>query len=119
MKDEFANNLRAMMKRQNKTAKDLGNDTRLNYRTIEGWLDARKAIPRADDAVTVAHALSTTVEYLVTGQELSGLSPRLAAIARNLAHLPEVDIEEIETLIDLKISRQDKQEAPDELQQNA
>jgi len=56
---------------------------------------------------------------LVTGQERSGLSSRLITIARDLARLPEEDIEEIEALVDLKISRQDTQEAADEVTENA
>ena len=79
----------------------------------------RKSFPTADVLFGIAKALDVSIEYLITGQEPSGLPPRLAALSRELARLPEEDIEEIETLVDLKISRQEKQEAPDEIQQNA
>lgn len=76
---------------------------------------------RAGDQVPVSPSSTRTVlplgslPGLVTGQERSGLF----TIARNLARLQEEDIEEIEALVDLKISRQDKQEAVDEVQENA
>lgn len=36
--------------------------------TISGWRST-KVLPRADDAVKIASALNTTVEFLVTGEE--------------------------------------------------
>jgi transcriptional regulator with XRE-family HTH domain len=54
--------------------------------TVSGWHreGAKHTIPRADFAVIIAKILKTSVEYLVTGEEIKvpGLSPEALEIAR-------------------------------------
>jgi transcriptional regulator with XRE-family HTH domain len=54
--------------------------------TVSGWHreGAKHTIPRADYVVIIAEILGTTVEYLVTGEEIKvpGLSPEALKIAR-------------------------------------
>jgi transcriptional regulator with XRE-family HTH domain len=56
--------------------------TDIKQSTLSTWR-ADKTYPRADDAVRIANALQTTVEYLVTGSDkaLSPLDPSALEIA--------------------------------------
>jgi hypothetical protein len=66
------------------TAKDLPVilKTGIKQPTLSTWR-VQKTYPRADDAVKIAEALQTTVEYLVTGTDniLSRLDPAAVDIA--------------------------------------
>jgi transcriptional regulator with XRE-family HTH domain len=56
--------------------------TGIKQSTLSVWR-IRKTYPRADDAVRIAEALDTTVEYLVTGADktLSPLKPAAVELA--------------------------------------
>lgn len=54
-------------------------------------------LPRADDAVKIATALHTTVEYLVTGEDLALLSPQEYQIYRRASKWRRV-IDDLEIL---------------------
>ena len=62
--------------------------TDIKQSTLSTWR-AEKTYPRADDAVKIAAALQTTVEYLVTGSDkaLSPLDPVALEIALTAAKL--------------------------------
>jgi hypothetical protein len=62
--------------------------TDIKQSTLSTWR-TEKTYPRADDAVKIAAALSTTVEYLVTGsaKALSPLAPAALEIALTAAKL--------------------------------
>jgi transcriptional regulator with XRE-family HTH domain len=62
--------------------------TDIKQSTLSTWR-TEKTYPRADDAVKIAAALSTTVEYLVTGsgKALSPLDPAALEIALTTAKL--------------------------------
>lgn len=72
--------------------------------TISGWR-SQDVLPRADDAVKIARALGTTVEYLVTGADPDSLTPRIRALAMDCARLPAPDLDEIEALVRIKVGR--------------
>lgn len=66
---------------------ELARRTGLNENTIRGWFkEGRKRYLLADDAVLVARALRTTVEYMVTGERapVDGIPPELADLCRLL-----------------------------------
>lgn len=74
----FRETLRTKMQERNLTAKDLAalietDEDRTEgvqvYRVIENWVGKKGAIPNAERAVSLANALGTTVEYLVTGKD--------------------------------------------------
>ena len=62
----------------------------LNYQTYKS---ARRLgnLPRANDAVTIANALETTVEYLVTGQVDVPLEQLRASVSRILTFIEHMD----------------------------
>jgi len=68
------------MQERNLTAKDLASLIETDedrtegvqvYRVIENWVGKKGSIPNAERAVSLAQALGTTVEYLVTGKDES------------------------------------------------
>ena len=52
-----------------------------NPRKLQNWT-AGKGLPDAEEAVIIANALNTTVEYLITGKEGSGLSTDAIKLAK-------------------------------------
>ena len=70
--------------------------------TVSGW-HLKGVEPRASDAVAIAKALSCTVEELVTGQPpINGISSEFISLARDIASLPQDDIEELKAIVALK-----------------
>jgi hypothetical protein len=76
----FRETLRTKMQERNLTAKDLASLIETDedrtegvqvYRVIENWVGKKGSIPNAERAVSLAQALGTTVEYLVTGKDES------------------------------------------------
>jgi hypothetical protein len=115
---DFWERVKVEIRRLNTTQEWVANKAKLNFGSFRGWI-TKGRLPGTTEAVAIAQVLGVTVEYLLTGKDSSGLSPRLATLARKLVRLPDEDIEEIEALVDLKISRQDTQEAVDEVTENA
>lgn len=51
------------------TQSQLADASGLNYRQITSWIN-KDILPDAAQSVAIAKALGTTVEYLVTGEEI-------------------------------------------------
>lgn len=70
--------------------------------TVSGW-HIKGVEPRASDAVAIAKALGCTVEELVTGQAPTGSLPsEMLQLARDIASLPQDDIDELKAIVALK-----------------
>ena len=52
---------------QNMTQRDLAEKINESYNTLQSWIN-RDRLPNAEQAVTIADALNTSVEFLVTGK---------------------------------------------------
>lgn len=52
---------------QDMTQKDLAEQINESYNTLQSWIN-RDRLPNAEQAVTIAFALNTSVEFLVTGK---------------------------------------------------
>lgn len=63
----FWNNVKELLEIQNLTQKELAAKTGINLGTLKNQI-CREVIPDAIEAVSIAKALNTTVEYLVTGK---------------------------------------------------
>ncbi|MCX7024591.1 MAG: XRE family transcriptional regulator [Spirochaetes bacterium] len=68
--------------------------------TVSGWR-SHGVLPRADDAVAIAKALRTTVEYLVTGETGNTRTERTAAICEAIALLGDDELLLAEQMINL------------------
>lgn len=80
----FLERLKDEISYQGLTQKELAERTEISVNTIRGWF-SKDLVPDVFNAVKVAKALNTTVEYLVTGendnkaaQELNELKAKLA-----------------------------------------
>lgn len=80
----FLERLKDEISYQGLTQKELAERTEISVNTIRGWF-SKDLVPDVFNAVKVAKALNTTVEYLVTGendnkaaQELNELKAKIA-----------------------------------------
>lgn len=65
---EFYENVKKLAKLQNLQIIPFLESLGINYSTYKGYKQCNN-LPRADEAVKIAKALNTSVEYLVTGEE--------------------------------------------------
>ena len=72
--------------------KDVARASGINQSTYANlWKGGRKVLPHADQAVAIARALDTTVEYLVTGegpQSAKPMDPDLMDLCQRLQGAP-------------------------------
>ena len=62
----FWDNVKTKIQTQNTTQEWVATKANISLATFQGWI-SRKRLPHVDQAVAIATALNTTVEYLVTG----------------------------------------------------
>ena len=74
----------------------------IKYQTLRGWV-TKGIFPRANEATALAKTLDTSVEELVTGRPMgSSLSGEMLQLARDIASLPQDDIDELKAIVALK-----------------
>ncbi len=71
MPKTFRENLREELDYQDMKVKELAVATGIPKPTLDCYLSARQVIPPADIAVKIARTLNVSVEYLVTGENIS------------------------------------------------
>jgi transcriptional regulator with XRE-family HTH domain len=79
MEENFSTRLRAAILQSGKIVKEIARDASLNKRTIDKWIGSSPTSPNVQDAVAIARNLTTTVEYLVDGEEGSEYVRKLVA----------------------------------------
>lgn len=84
----FWNNVKSLLKNYKITQKQLSVIINLPERTVETWI-ARNTIPDAIEAVKIAQALNTTVEFLVTGEETNKAQQELDKLKQILRELSQ------------------------------
>jgi len=67
----FRENLRGAIDYSGLEQKELAHKAGISLRNIENYLRENASIPSADKAVQIAQVLGVTVEYLVTGKDLT------------------------------------------------
>ncbi|MFP3090691.1 helix-turn-helix domain-containing protein [Treponema sp. TIM-1] len=67
----FRENLKAELSYRGMLVKELAVLSGVSRHTLDNYLNVRGHIPSADIAVKIARALGVSVEYLVTGEEIS------------------------------------------------
>lgn len=65
----FKENLKSELNYTGMMIKELSAITGIKRHTIDNYLNTHNSIPNAEAAVKIAHALGTSVEYLVTGTD--------------------------------------------------
>lgn len=67
----FRENLREAIDYSGLEQKELAYKAKISLRNIENYLRENASVPSADKAVQIAQVLGVTVEYLVTGKDLT------------------------------------------------
>jgi transcriptional regulator with XRE-family HTH domain len=105
----FKENLKTELKYQDMLVKELAAMTGISKKTLDNYLNARGYMPSADAAVKIAKALRVSVEYLVTGEELSiynsSLGPEIRDLIQNFKLLSKNDRKIATTIIKLLKNR--------------
>jgi len=86
----FGDNLKQELTYKGMLKKELAAITGINKRAIDTYVRTKSSMPPADTAVRIAKALGVTVEYLVTGEDLS-IPKEVSIIARNILTLNKRD----------------------------
>ncbi len=86
----FWDNVKKEIKLQNTTQEWIAKDAGISFNTFQGWV-SKSIYPRANEAVRIAQALNTSVEYLVG----EGVSPETVRDNKRIIdtlyrHLPEI-----------------------------
>ena len=87
----FRENLKNELTYSGMLVKELAAQTGLKKHTIDNYLSVRGRMPAADAAVRIAQVLGVSVEYLITGHEITAnknntlFSPEI----RNMARITE------------------------------
>jgi len=91
----FSEHLKGELEYRGMLVKELSSATGISKKTLDNYLLSNGAMPSADKAVAIAHTLGVTVEYLITGRDISrakaaqaSLSPEMRAIANLVEPLP-------------------------------
>ena len=82
----FWNNVKTLLDIRNLTQKELSALSDINLGTLKNQI-CRNVIPDAVEAVKIAKALNTTVEFLVTGTEENQAEKELTELKAKLADL--------------------------------
>lgn len=84
----FYENVKKLVKNNNFTLRIFIESLGINYDTYNGQKRLNN-LPRADEAVKIAQALNTTVEFLVTGEEFNKAQQELDNLKQKLKELIE------------------------------
>ena len=85
---DFYENVKQLVKTNNLTLRSFIESLGINY---DSYNSCKKYdnLPRADEAVKIAQALNTTVEFLVTGEETNKAQQELDTLKQKLKELIE------------------------------
>lgn len=87
-KDMFWDNVKTILSQNKILQKDFADKLGYNLSTLKNQM-ARNISPSVDEAVKIAQALGTTVEFLVTGEESNKAQQELDTLKQKLKELIE------------------------------
>lgn len=87
-KDMFWDNVKTILSQNKILQKDFADKLGYNLSTLKNQM-ARNISPSVDEAVKIAQALGTTVEFLVTGEESNKAQQELDILKQKLKELIE------------------------------
>jgi len=100
----FSERFEALIKENRTSQKAVAEYAGVRYASISDW-KKDGSYPRADIAIKIAKKLGTTVEYLITGEEIGGFSQEIISIAHRIAGLDLKDRQDILDFIDIKLKK--------------
>ena len=114
----FFDRIKSLVKKQNTTIEYILNkafpEERVSRNVYNGWR-SRGNLPRADQAVSIAQILGTSVEYLVTGEKIGEDSlsvelhnnPKVKHLAKLALMLSDTRIDDLIGITEQWIEKQD------------
>jgi transcriptional regulator with XRE-family HTH domain len=91
----FRENLKSELAYRDMLVKELSALSGISRHTLDNYLNVRRNVPTAENAVKIAQVLDVSVEYLVTGQEKppgkAPLSPEIVDLIQTVKQLNEND----------------------------
>jgi len=107
----FSANLKELLDEREMQIKELSAKTGISKNTIDNYLSGQKSLPNAENAIKIAKALKTSVEFLVTGiqpdikEQTSPQSKpeqfaKYKKIFSSIQKLDEADLSTLSTLVD-------------------
>jgi transcriptional regulator with XRE-family HTH domain len=97
--------LRGAIKASGLYVKEVSAQSNVPKRTLDKWLEVEDINPRAMDLYKVAQVVHKTVEELLTGITPEGVQAEALDLAQRIARLPAGDREELEAIVQIKLSR--------------
>lgn len=95
----FSANLKALLCKRKMQIKDLSAQTGISKNTIDNYLSGQKSLPNAENAIKIAKALDTSVEFLVTGQKGVDVSSRYKKFYDAIERLDDKDFSALAFLV--------------------
>jgi transcriptional regulator with XRE-family HTH domain len=83
---DFTDRMEILLKEKKITQAHLADNLQIRKATISDW-KRNSAYPTADIAVKIAKALDTTVEYLVTGEDVNAYKEKYDSLVLALKNL--------------------------------
>ena len=84
----FWENVKKEIKEQNTSQEWVAKKSGIRFNTFQGWI-SKEIYPRVNDAVRIAAALDTTVEYLLRGN-IEDNKKTIETICRNLYEIRKI-----------------------------
>jgi len=108
----FKENLKSELSYKSILVKELAALTGISKKTLDNYLNIRGNMPSADIAVRIAHALGVTVEYLVTGEEMTltrmSHGPEIKELILDFKQLNEANRQLIKDILQLLKAKEKK-----------
>ena len=104
----FKENLKAILRNTNLSVKEIAAAAGVKKRTIDNWVSPGETNPNALDLQKICEVLNINMEYLLTGKPPGGLSEKAYLIARKIDKLSPAGKEEIDFIVEQKITWAEK-----------
>lgn len=95
---DFVKRIDIILKERNEKRLSLAEHCGFSLQSITEW-SRRNSMPSADKVYTIANYLGVSIEWLLTGSEKEGLTPKQRELIRNYETLSERDKKTVDNLI--------------------
>lgn len=109
MGSSFKENLKAILEYKDMTVKELASLTGISDRSIGNYLNSRESMPPADYACRIAKILNTSVEFLVTGEDIKIEENKISeSLLKIIASFSKMQSDDQDLLTKLAVSLSEK-----------
>ena len=98
MGEDIVRRIDTLLRERNEKRLSLAEHCGFSLQALSDW-SKRGSVPSADKAVAIANYLGVSIEWLLTGSEKEGLTPKQRELIRNYETLSERDRKIVDALI--------------------